>query len=106
MKPMFRLVSAVLLLAGCVSQQSQQALSTLQAQCAGGNKDACTAAGFQSQANQREQNTNTTIAAGMGAALLGAAVVGAELSGNDKRPYAPDFHHDRDHADHDLQFIH
>jgi hypothetical protein len=98
-KPIIRVLSACVLLAGCVSQQSQQTLANLQADCNSGNKEACKAATLQAQANQRELNTNTAVAAGVGA-LLGAAIVGAELS-NERRPYGPDYH-----RDHDPRFIH
>jgi hypothetical protein len=83
------LLSATCLVTGCVSPQSQQSLATLQAQCASGNKDACTAAGLQVQANQREANTNAAVAVGVGSALVGAAVVGAELSHNSGPGYGP-----------------
>jgi hypothetical protein len=95
-KPIVFVLSTTLLLAGCVSPQSQSALSTLQAQCAGGNRDACTAAGFQGQANQRELSNNTAVAAGVGAALLGAAVVGTAITvDSNHRYYAPEYRHDR-----------
>ncbi len=68
-------LSTTLLVAGCVSPQSQNALNTLQAQCHAGNADSCTAAGFQAQANQQELSNNTAIATGIGAAIFAAAVV-------------------------------
>jgi hypothetical protein len=76
------IVASACLLAGCgVSPQSQQALNTQQAGCNAGNQDACTAAGYQAQANQQEaaQNTQTaTVVAGTAAAvgILGLLAVG------------------------------
>jgi hypothetical protein len=80
MKRYTTIILSLALLGGCVSQQSQQALATLQAQCAAGNHDACTAAGFQTQANQQEQQSNSAVVAGFGAALLGAGVAGAAIA--------------------------
>ena len=67
-------------LCGCVSQQNQKALADSQAACAAGNQDACTAAAYQAQANQQEQQANAAVAASIGAALLGGAVAGATLA--------------------------
>jgi hypothetical protein len=74
-KSLIAVLSAAVLLGGCVSQQSQNALAALQVQCNAGNGDACTAAGYQAQANQQELTNNSAVAAGIGAALLGMAVV-------------------------------
>jgi len=86
-------LAASLLLAGCVSQQSQNALATDQAACNAGNRDACTAALYQAQANQQEQANNTAIATGIGAALLSGAIAGAAIA-VDSQPYyyAPVYH--------------
>jgi hypothetical protein len=80
MKRFTTIILSLSLLGGCVSQQSQQALAALQAQCAAGDHDACTAAGFQTQANLQEQQNNAAVAAGVGAALLGGAVAGAAIA--------------------------
>lgn len=80
MKCITCIIFVTLALGGCVSQQSQQALATLQAQCAAGNQDACTAAGFQTQANLQEQQTNAAVATGVGAALLGGAIAGTAIA--------------------------
>ena len=79
-KSIVSVVTATLLLTGCVSQQSQDALATNQAACNSGNQDACTAAGFQAQANQQELTNSTAIATGIGAALLGGAIAGAAIA--------------------------
>ena len=64
-------------LAGCVSPESQARLTTLQSQCAAGDQDACTAAGYQAQANQQELQNNSAVAAEIiGGALLGGVIVG------------------------------
>jgi hypothetical protein len=97
-KPISCIISVTVLLAGCVSPQSQNALAALQAQCASGNRDACTAAAYQAQANQQEANNGAAIATGIGAALLGAAVVGSAIAAdNHPRYYGPEHHpyHDR-----------
>lgn len=74
-KSLIAVLSAALVLGGCVAQQSQNALATVQAQCNAGNNDACTAAGYQAQANQQELSNSTAVAAGIGAAIFGAAVI-------------------------------
>jgi hypothetical protein len=90
-KLLISIVSSTLLLAGCVSPQSQKALATLQAECNAGNRDSCTAAGYQAQANQQELNTNTAVASGVGAALLGAAIIGTVIAVDSNQPgYAPE----------------
>jgi hypothetical protein len=79
MKRTLALGTAVaLLLAGCgASPQSQQALIVQQQQCAAGDPDACTAVGYQAQANQAEAANNTAVAASVGAALLSGVAAGA-----------------------------
>lgn len=86
-KSMAYILSASIFLSGCVSQQSMDRLSALQAQCAAGDRNACIAAQYQAQANQQEQNTNAAIAAGVGAALIGAAAIGAAAA--DRGPRGP-----------------
>ena len=72
---------AALALAGCaVSPEHQKALSDLQAACTAGNPDACTAAGYQAQANQQEAQANQAAASNIGAAILGGAVAGAIIA--------------------------
>jgi len=85
-------IALSLALCGCVSQQSQQALSESQAACAAGNRDACTAAGYQAQAIQQEQQANAAVAAGIGAALLGGALAGAAAYGATPAVYVPPPH--------------
>jgi hypothetical protein len=72
-------VALAIVLSGCVSQANQKALSDAQAGCTAGDHDACTAAGYQAQANQQEQQANAAAAQGIGAALLGGAVAGAAI---------------------------
>jgi hypothetical protein len=68
-------------LAGCaVSPEHQKAFNDLQAACAAGNPDACTAAGYQAQANQQEALANQAAAANFGAALLAGAAAGAVIA--------------------------
>jgi hypothetical protein len=69
-----------LLVGGCVSQQSQKALADNQAACNAGNPDACTAAGYQAQANQQEQQSNAAIVTGIGSAILAGAAAGAVIA--------------------------
>ncbi len=78
MKKLLTIVSAALLLAACgVSPEHQKALADLQAACAAGNPDACTAATYQAQANQQEAAANQAAANNLGAALLAGAAAGA-----------------------------
>jgi hypothetical protein len=85
-KLLISVVSSTLLLAGCVSPQSQKALATLQAECSAGNRDSCTAAGYQAQANQQELSNNAAVASGVGAALLGAAIIGTAIAVDANQP--------------------
>lgn len=65
------IITTALALTGCVSAESQQKLTALQQQCQAGNADACTASGYQAQANQQELQANANAAA----TLLGAVLV-------------------------------
>jgi hypothetical protein len=97
-QPIISVLCVTLVLAGCVSQQSQNALASLQAGCAAGNRDACSAAAIQLRANQQELNSNTAVAAGIGAALFGAAVVGVAIAEDgDHRGYGPEHRHGPDY---------
>ena len=74
-------VATAILLAGCaVSPEHQKALADLQAACSAGNSDACTAAGYQAQANQQEAQANQAAATNIGAALLAGATAGAIIA--------------------------
>jgi hypothetical protein len=68
------MIGVTLALGGCVSTESQQKLLALQTQCNAGDTDACTAAAYQSQANQQEQQS-ALVAAGFGGGVLGTVVV-------------------------------
>jgi hypothetical protein len=86
MKTMITIIAVTLALGGCVSQANQKSLNNAQAGCNAGDQDACTAAGYQAQANAQEQQTNAAVVTGIGAAILGGAIAGAEIS-NANRPF-------------------
>lgn len=81
MKNILTSIVTAFALAGCgVSPANQQALANLQVECAAGNPDACTAAGYQAQANQQEAQANQAAAANVGAAILAGAAAGAIIA--------------------------
>lgn len=101
-QPIITVLSVTLVLAGCVSRQSENALASYQAACAAGNRDACTAAAIQAQSNQRELSNSTAVATGVGAALLGAAVVGSVIAvESDHGRYGREYRHEPDYRRHD-----
>lgn len=70
-------LAAAVLLCGCVSQATQQALTAARLACTAGNALACQQAlVFQAQAEQERSES-----AAVGAGLLGAALIGVQAYG-------------------------
>jgi hypothetical protein len=88
-------LGVAVVLCGCVSEASVNALNSYVAACKAGDQNACIAASNQAAANQVEYQTNAAIGYGLlGAALEGAAAGAAEgLIAPRPVYYAPVYYH-------------